>query len=91
MAIIIISYFTKNYFCGTKQDQTINSYITNRITVVVFKQDIDVFHNIGPGKGNGVTDDRYIDQVLQLHSLTYFAQHQNNISSMAMPVNTHQF
>jgi hypothetical protein len=32
-----------------------------------------IFQNLGPGRGNGVTAARYIDQVLRPH----FARHQN--------------
>ena len=31
-----------------------------------------IVQNIGPGRGNGVTDPRYINQVLRLHIVPYF-------------------
>ena len=36
-----------------------------------------IFQNIGPGRGNGVTVARYIDQVLRPHVVRHFAHHQN--------------
>ena len=36
-----------------------------------------IFQNLGPGRGNGVTAVRYIDQVLRPHVVPHFAQHQN--------------
>ena len=35
------------------------------------------FQNLGPGRGNGVTAARYIDQVLRPHVVPHFARHQN--------------
>ena len=36
-----------------------------------------IFQNLGPGRGNGVTAARYIDQVLRPHVVPHFARHQN--------------
>ena len=36
-----------------------------------------IFQNLGPGRGNGVTAVRYIDQVLRPHVVPHFARHQN--------------
>jgi hypothetical protein len=36
-----------------------------------------VFQNIGPGRGNGVTAQRYVDQVLRPTVLPHFQQHVN--------------
>jgi hypothetical protein len=36
-----------------------------------------IFQNLGPGRGNGVTAARYIDQVLRPHVVLHFARHQN--------------
>ncbi len=36
-----------------------------------------LFQNLGPGRGNGVTAARYIDQVLRPHVVPHFARHQN--------------
>ena len=38
-----------------------------------------VFQNIGPGRGNGVTAVRYIDQVLRPHAVPHFARHPNHV------------
>ena len=34
-----------------------------------------IFQNIGPGRGNGVTAQRYIDQALRPHVVPFFARH----------------
>ena len=34
-----------------------------------------VFQNIGPGRGNGITAQRYIDQALRPHIVPFFARH----------------
>ncbi|KAK7106419.1 hypothetical protein V1264_017679 [Littorina saxatilis] len=36
-----------------------------------------IFQNIGPGRGNGVTAERYIDQVLRPAVVPFFNQHRN--------------
>ena len=36
-----------------------------------------IFQNLDPGRGNGVTAARYIDQVLRPHARSHFARHQN--------------
>ena len=36
-----------------------------------------IFQNIGPGRGNGVTALRYINQVLRLHIVPYFGRQDN--------------
>jgi transposase len=36
-----------------------------------------IFQNLGPGRGNGVTAARYIDQVLRPHVVPHFTSHQN--------------
>ena len=36
-----------------------------------------ILQNLGPGRGNGVTAARYIDQVLRPHVVLHFARHQN--------------
>jgi hypothetical protein len=36
-----------------------------------------IFQNLGPGRGNGVTAARYIDDVLRPHGVPHFARHQN--------------
>ena len=36
-----------------------------------------IFQNLGPGRGNGVTAARYIDQVLRPHVVPHVARHQN--------------
>jgi transposase len=38
-----------------------------------------IFQNLGPGRGNGVTAARYIDQVLRPHVVLHFARHQNKM------------
>ena len=45
-----------------------------------------IFQNIGPGRGNGVTAMRYINQVLRLHIVPYFGRHQDH---MFQQNNTH--
>ena len=37
-----------------------------------------VYQNLGPGRGNGVTAARYIDQVLRANVIQYFARHQHS-------------
>lgn len=37
-----------------------------------------VFQNIGPGRGNGVTAARYIDQVLRPHAIPHLARRRNH-------------
>ena len=36
-----------------------------------------IFQNIGPGRGNGVNAQRYINQVLAPEIMPYFQQHAN--------------
>jgi transposase len=36
-----------------------------------------IFQNLGPGRGNGVTATRYIDQVPRPHVVPHFSRHQN--------------
>ena len=38
-----------------------------------------IFQNINPGRGNGVTALRYINQVLRLHIVSYFGRHQHHV------------
>ena len=38
-----------------------------------------IFKNIVPGRGNGVTALRYINQVLRLHIVRYFGRHQHHM------------
>ena len=36
-----------------------------------------IFQNPGPGRGNGITAARYINEVLRPHGVLHFARHQN--------------
>ena len=38
----------------------------------------DIFQNIGPGRGNGVTALQYINQVLRLHTVPYSGHHHHH-------------
>lgn len=38
-----------------------------------------VFQNVGAGRGNGVTAQRYVDQILRPHIVAFFARHQNHV------------
>lgn len=38
-----------------------------------------IFENLGPGRGNGVTAARYINQVLRPHVVPFFARHEGHV------------
>ncbi len=38
-----------------------------------------LFQNVGAGRGNGITAQRYVDQILRPHIVPFFARHHNHV------------